>query len=263
VDDPSQVAADQFRSDHAGLSLGPITIVIAAFNEEESVGAVAASVPAKLGGLSTSVLVVDDGSTDRTAEAAAAAGAVVCRLPVNQGQGAALRLGYRMAVENGARFLATLDADGQWSAKDLPAVLEPVLSGHADLVSGSRRLGHADTDISLVRSTGVVVFGTLIKALTRTRVTDPANGLRAMTAEVAGSVTLEQPQFQSAELLLSAICRGFRFAEVPVGHGPRQAGRTKKGGNLFYGARFARVIAATYVRERGWRRLVGAVDSRP
>ena len=255
--DPIEEAAAGFERRHGGLALAPVAVVVPAYNEAASVGAVVRSVPATMAGLPTAVLVVDDGSTDGTAAVAEEAGALVCSLPRNQGQGAALRAGYRIAVGHGARIVATLDADGQWDAADLPALVAEVAAGRADLVSGSRRLG-SDADRSPVRSTGVVVFAAVIRALTRARVTDPANGLRAMTAEVAGGVTLDQPQFQSAELLLTAICRGYRVSEVPVGHHPRLAGTTKKGRSLSYGLRFGRALLATYVRERGWRRLAHA-----
>lgn len=257
MSDPLEAAAADFRRRHPGVALAPVAVVVPAFDEAASVAGVVRSVPATMAGLATSVLVVDDGSRDDTAAVAEEAGALVCSLPVNRGQGAALRVGYGLAVGHGARIVATLDADGQWDAADLPALVAEVAAGRADLVSGSRRLG-SDADRSAVRSTGVVVFAALIRALTRARVTDPANGLRAMTAEVAAGVTLDQPQFQSAELLLTAICRGYRVTEVPVGHHPRLAGTTKKGRNLTYGLRFGRALLATWVRERGWRRLAGA-----
>lgn len=245
--------------------------MIPAFNEKGAVGAVVASVPATLGGLGASALVVDDGSSDGTAEEAEAAGALVCRLAVNCGQGSALRLGYDVAVEHGARFLATLDADGQWAAADLGPMVERVASGDFDIVSGTRRSPHPrhgpteqhphgytthqhDRDNQVLRRTGVVVFAAVIRLLTGARVTDPANGLRVMTAEVANGVQLDQPQFQSTELLISALSRGYRYGEVAVGHSPRQVGVSKKGASLSYGLRFSRALFGTYVRERGWRR---------
>ena len=243
-------------------------MVVPAFNEAGAVGPVVASVPTRLGGLAAATLVVDDGSSDSTVEEARAAGALVCSLPVNCGQGTALRLGYDVAIEHGARYLATLDADGQWSAADLDPMAARVTSGGADIVSGTRRTpshrhdglapaaggGQHDTDDQALRRSGVVVFATVIRLLTGARVTDPANGLRVMTAEVAQGVQLDQPQFQSTELLISALCRGFRYEEVPVGHGPRQVGVSKKGRSVGYALRFSRALFGTYIRERGWRR---------
>jgi hypothetical protein len=246
IDDRSAAA---FAADHAGRSAAPLAIVIAAFNEAGGIADVVAGVPKTVCGLETDVVVVDDGSTDGTADEAEHAGALVCHVPQNRGQGAALRLGYRLALERGAQFIATLDGDGQYDPAELEHVVAPLVAGEADFVSGSRRLGIAHTT-DRFRAAGVVVFGALITVLTHRRITDPANGLRAMRVEVPASIPLAQPQYQASELLVGAILRGWRVREVPTTMHPRSAGQTKKGGNLGYGARFARVILATWWRDR-------------
>ena len=98
----------------------------------------------------------------------------------------------------------------------------------------------------------MLVFGALFSLLVRHRITDPACGLRAMRPEVSAAVTLEQPQYQASELMISAALNGFRLAEVPTtmrDRGP-DAGRTKKDGNLRYGVRFARAAIHTWRRDR-------------
>jgi glycosyltransferase involved in cell wall biosynthesis len=248
------IAAD-FARTHDGVPGAPLAVVVAAYNEAGVIAAVVAGVPREVCGQRTEVLVVDDGSSDDTADVAERAGAVVCRVLRNRGQGAALRLGYRLAGDRGARFIATLDADGQQDPAELELVVAPLVSGEADFVTGSRRLGAAHTT-DRVRGTGVVVFGALITLLTRVRITDPANGLRAMRVEVPASVTLAERQYQASELLVGAILAGWRVVEVPTTTHQRAAGRTKKGGNLAYGARFARVVIGTWWRDR--RRFAGA-----
>ena len=148
-------------------------------------------------------------------------------------------------------MIATIDADGQYEPRELARVVEPILAGRADFVSGSRRLGNELTS-DRVRHLGVLVFGALISLLVRHRVTDPACGLRAMRAEVAATVTLEQPQYQASELMISAALNGFRLAEVPTTMRDRgvHATGTKKGGNLGYGVRFARAALHTWKRDR-------------
>jgi glycosyltransferase involved in cell wall biosynthesis len=248
--DAAAVAA--FDAGHPGLRLPPVVVVIAAYDEEDAVGDVVRSIPDQLAGLPAGVLVVVDGATDATAERARAAGALVCDVPVNRGQGAALRLGYLLARRGGARFIATTDADGQYPAEDLDRVLAPLVEGRADFVSGSRVLGSALTS-DRTRRAGVTLFAGLITLVTGRRITDPANGLRAMRAEVTAAVRLEQPQYQAAELLIGAIAAGARVAEVPTTMRERTAGATKKGRNLAYGLRFGRVVLGTLVRERGAR----------
>ena len=226
-------------------SLAPIVVVIAAYNEAGAIGSVVSRVPEHICGLPTDVVVVVDGATDATAVIARDLGALVCAVPVNRGQGAALRLGYRLAREGGARFIATIDADGQYDPAELDRVVQPLLAGDADFVSGSRRLGARHTT-DAIRQAGVVVFSKVISALGRGSITDPANGLRAMRAEVTASVPLCQQQYQAAELLLGAMLLGFRVVEVPTTMYDRTAGTTKKGPNLLYGLRFARVIISTW-----------------
>src|SRR5581483_10964239 len=92
----------------AGRRIAPLAVVIAAYDEEGGIGDVLARVPAEVCGLRTDVIVVVDGATDGTAGVARAHGAIVCDVPVNRGQGAALRLGYRIAREGGASYIATL-----------------------------------------------------------------------------------------------------------------------------------------------------------
>jgi glycosyltransferase involved in cell wall biosynthesis len=246
-----RAAAQAFLAEHPVGAGAPLAVVIPAYNEEPTVADVIAEVPSEAAGLETETIVVVDGAKDATAARALAAGALVCDVPVNRGQGAALRLGYWLARARGASLIATVDADGQYEPEELSRVVTPILEGRADFVSGSRRLG-AELTTDRVRHLGVLVFGALISALVRRRITDPACGVRAMRAEVTARVTLEQPQYQASELMISAALNGFRLAEVPTTMRDREqhATRTKKGGNLLYGVRFARAAVHTWRRDR-------------
>jgi glycosyltransferase involved in cell wall biosynthesis len=249
ADRVGEEAVRAFRDANPGVALAPVVVVIPALNEAECIGGVLDGIPEQACGLRVDTIVVDDGSTDRTGDVAREHGAHVARLERNCGQGAAFRVGYRLGREHGARFLVTLDADGQWDPADIPTVLQPVVDGEADLVLGSRVLGTAETD-DAVRSAGVRVFATLVRLLTGVRVTDTSSGLRAMVAQLTATVRQEQPQYQSSELLIGAIAHGYRIAERPVVQHARVAGETKKGNNVFYGFRYARVIVRTWWRER-------------
>jgi glycosyltransferase involved in cell wall biosynthesis len=241
-------AVADFRRAHPDR-LAEVVVVIPAYNEGASVARVVSSVPDHLAGMPVDVLIVDDGSADDTAARARQAGALVATLRANTGQGNAFKVAYRVACAGGARYVATADADGQFDPKELDTMVAMLADGRADFVTGSRRLGVAHTDDS-VRALGVVVFGTLISLLTGVRVTDPANGLRAMRAEVAATVDLRQMQYQSSELLIGAIANGFRVREAPVTMHKRHQGHSKKGGNLAYGWRFTKVVFSTWWRLR-------------
>ena len=242
-------AIRRFRGDYPQLSLAPVVVVIPALDEEASIGGVLAEIPASACGFAVDAVVVDDGSSDRTGEIAREQGAYVARRERNSGQGAAFRVGYRLASEHGARYVVTLDADGQWDPADVPAVLGPVVDGEADFVLGSRVLGETEGG-DVVRRAGVRFFAALVRLLTGVRVTDTSSGLRAFLAEVGVTVRQEQVQYQSSELLLGAIAHGYRVAERPVVMRRRAAGESKKGNNALYGLRYARVILRTWWRVR-------------
>jgi glycosyltransferase involved in cell wall biosynthesis len=241
-------ARGTFDAEFADRSFGDLVVVIAALNEAGNLPDVLDEIPGMVAGIPLDVLVVDDGSEDATSEVARRHGAAVLRLSRNCGHGVALRAGYRAAWEHGARYIATLDADGQWDPADLPAMVELVVAGDADLVIGSRALGETrDTDS--FRTLGVRAFSLLARVLTGVTVTDTSSGLRVMTPELLRNVPQTQPQYQTSELVVGAALAGYRIAEVPTVMRPRISGTSRKGHNLAYGLRYARVMVGTWWRE--------------
>ncbi|MFL5925470.1 MAG: glycosyltransferase family 2 protein [Gaiellaceae bacterium] len=238
-----------FADRHPHLRFAPVVVVIAAYDEAGSIGGVLEQVPRTACGVDVDTLVVDDGSVDGTSRIALEHDVYVARLERNCGHGIALRLGYQLAREHGASYVVTIDGDGQWDPRDVPAVLEPVVAGEADFVIGSRLLGSSETG-DWFRGLGVHVFGRLVRLLTGVAVTDTSSGLRAMRAEVTETVRQEQVQYQTSELLIGAIYQGYRVAERPTVMHRRTEGESKKGTNVLYGLRYARVIVATWWRER-------------
>jgi len=258
--DAAAAAAFFAENGDKAAHLPPVAVVIAAFNEEGVVGSVVQALPATLCGLGTTAIVVSDGSKDGTVAEAKAHGALVCDVPVNRGQGAALRLGYRLARQGGASYIVTTDADGQYNPAEMDRVLAPVVAGDADFVTGSRKLGSQETK-DPVRRLGTWVFAVTISMLTGQRITDSTFGLRAMRTEVTGAVRLEQPQYQSSELLIGVLTHGFRVAEVPATIHKRKVGKSKKGHNAIYGLKYAGVVLGTWWRERR-RRAPGTAQRR-
>lgn len=241
------LSAAQVEAATAGAAWGGVLVCIPAYNEAESLPAVLAEVPAEVVGLSTHILVIDDGSRDGTAGVARALGARVVSHPVNSGQGAALQTGYLVAERLGVDIVVTLDADGQHDPAQMARLVEPIVRDEADFVVGSRRKGEGESE-SRARDAGITVYTRLINVLGGTEVSDIANGYRAIRASRLAEIAFTEDQFHNPELLLGAARAGLRVVDVPVTIRRRTAGVTKKGTNLRYGLGFLRVMLKTWLR---------------
>jgi glycosyltransferase involved in cell wall biosynthesis len=244
-----ELGHQDFRRRHGTASFAPVLVLIASYFEADNIGPVLKAVPAEVDGHQVSPLVVVDGGDDGTEDIVVSHGAYCAALPVNMGQGVALQLGYELAATYGAKYVVTLDADGQNDPAELPNLLAPVLADEADMVIGSRRLG-VDETTDRVRKSGVVFFALIINALTGQHLTDTSNGYRALKIDVLRDVTLEQDQYQTAELIINVASRGWRITERPVVWHPRTSGESKKGRNWFFALQYARVIVRTWLRDR-------------
>jgi glycosyltransferase involved in cell wall biosynthesis len=245
------LARKDFDARYQGLKLSPVVALVCAYEEEANIGDVLRRVPKEACGLDVTTLVIVDGGEDDTAKVALDAGAVTYVFPVNLGHGVALRVGYDLCVSLGAQYVVTFDADGQNDPTEMPQMLQPVVDDEADFVVASRRLG-VDTTADRYRQLGVVFFSTLMNVLTKSHLTDTSNGFRTLRVSMLADVKdrLEQDQYQTAELLITCIKRGWRVTERPTVWHERTSGESKKGANLFYGYRYASVLLGTWRRER-------------
>jgi glycosyltransferase involved in cell wall biosynthesis len=241
----------EFDTRYPDLKLAPVVGLICAYEEEANIGAVLAAMPAEACGLALTTLVVVDGGTDKTDQVSKDAGAVTFVLSENLGHGYALRVGYALCVELGAEYVITLDADGQNDPAEIPILLQPLVDDEADFVVASRVLGR-DTTTDHFRKAGVRVFSWALSALGHTKLTDTSNGYRALRVALLDDVAyrLVQPQYQTAELLIIAMKRGWRVTERPTLWLPRASGTTKKGKNWLFGVRYGRVVAETWWKMR-------------
>jgi glycosyltransferase involved in cell wall biosynthesis len=189
--------------------------VIPALNEAARIGETIEKVKPFVDGL----IVVDDGSKDGTSEAARRAGAIVLRHALNRGQGAGLRTGTEAALRLGADVIAHIDADGQHDPSFIPAVVQPIRDGQADIVFGSRFLGLKPQGMPWSRRLLLVAarnFNTLVMGIPRS-VTDPQSGLRALSAEAARRLDFRQDRMaHCSEILRLATRSDLRWLEVPV-----------------------------------------------
>jgi hypothetical protein len=241
-----ELAKREFRK-HQNANSAPIYVVIPAYNEAENVGDVLKRIPEKVCGLPTRTFVVIDGATDETEEVVTKLDHMAVTYTINRGGGSALKAGYQIAVEDGAEIVVTLDADGQHLPEEIPKLVKPILDGEADLVNGSRILGHYEKDNQL-RAVGVVVFNWLISVLMMQRITDSSNAFRALRTSAYSKLDLRQTQFHSAELLIEALKKDLRVIEIPITIRPRLSGESKKGPSVKYAWGFTKAILGTWLR---------------
>jgi glycosyltransferase involved in cell wall biosynthesis len=194
-------------------SLEPrVFIVLAAYNESSIVR----SVVTRLRQRYAHVVVVDDGSTDGTTGCLPGTGVYLLKHTINRGQGAALQTGITFALTRAADIVVTFDADGQHDEQEIEAMIGPIVLGQCDVTLGSRFLGRAialPTARLLVLKMGIL----FTRLVTRIRVTDTHNGLRAFSRKAAEGLKITADRMGHASEILEQIkIAGWRFCEVPV-----------------------------------------------
>ena len=224
-----------------------ILLLIPALNEEENLKKVLSEIPKTIMGLPIVTLVIDDGSSDQTANVIRKFRCLSVRHSVNIGGGAALRTGYKIAKTLSPEAIVTMDADGQHDPSEIPSLVEPILLGDADVVIGSRILGHSEK-YSMLRSIGVTIFSLFIRGLVGKDISDCSSGYRAFNPQNLQKLNLIQDQYHTAELLIDAAKRGYRIVERPIHIRSRFHGKSKKGSEFYYALSFIRSIFKTWIR---------------
>jgi glycosyltransferase involved in cell wall biosynthesis len=195
------------------LELGDVWIVIPAYNEAAMIGSVVESLRSLR---YPNLCVVNDGSSDETSDLACRAGAYVLNHITNLGQGAALETGIQFALQRGAQYVCTFDADGQHSPHSIGDLLMALKASGADVAIGSRFLGSGSA-IPLHRRLLLKAAVWFTRLHARVYVTDTHNGLRAFTRQAAQKIHIEQPGMAHASEILHKLgTSGMQFVEVPV-----------------------------------------------
>ena len=191
-----------------------ITAILPAFNEEVSIGSMVLHARQH----ADHVVVIDDGSKDRTSEMAKLAGAEVIRHPKNMGKGIALKTGFEHAGKNGCEVVITMDTDGQHDPDDIGKLVAPILNGEADIVNGSRYMNGKDENTPFYRRIGQNILDKATNLNAGLQITDTQSGFRAFSRH-----TLPAFRFKSnglaieSEMLMDAANAGLRIKEVSIG----------------------------------------------
>jgi glycosyltransferase involved in cell wall biosynthesis len=227
-----------------------LVVQIPALNEEASIEKVLSSIPRQIAAIDEIVLlVVDDGSRDRTAELARANGAVVVSHPQNRGVGAAFRTGISKSTELDADIVVTIDADGQFNPADIPRLIAPIVSGEADFVTASRFMDPAlIPEMPSSKRWGNDFIARWVSSMIRQRFYDVSCGFRAYSRNAFLRLNLLGDFTYTHEVFLTLAFADMMIKEVPVKvRGVREHGESRVASNLWrYGTRTASIILKTY-----------------
>jgi glycosyltransferase involved in cell wall biosynthesis len=198
-----------------------VSIIIAAYNEAETVGKVLDETISVMDSLNVpyEIIIIDDGSQDKTRQVATKYKATILSYPNNRGKGYAIRKGIQLSNGN---IIVTIDADGEHSPKEIPDLLTPLFHG-TDIVAGSRFLGQTTEATTRINRIGNFLFNVTIMALTHKRVTDSQTGFRAVKKEVLQKLHLTSTGFEiESEITVKGLRNGFTFLEKPINIEKRQ-----------------------------------------
>ena len=227
--------------------------IVPAYNEQATIGRVVGDLKEKAPDFD--VIVIDDGSTDRTAQRATSAGATVIRLPFNLGIGGAMQTGYRYALENDYELAVQVDGDGQHDVDELDQLVEVMREDPSvDSVAGSRFLEKSSYKVPLSRRMGIRVFSFIVSAITRQRVTDPTSGFRLVNRRGIELFARDYPiDYPEVEAILMVHAHRLKMREVAVRMHDRGGGRSS----------ITRYVSVYYMIKVSLALFVGLFRSRP
>ncbi len=203
--------------------------ILPAFNEQGSIGLLIRQLKELAN--SPDLVVVDDGSADRTADVARSLGATVIRMPFNSGIGATVQAGLRYAVRKRYDLVVRLDADGQHDPADLSRLRKPLTEERADLVLGSRYIERRGFQSTWPRRLGSSWFGILLRPLLGQKITDPTSGFWMANARAAEVLAREYSyDYPEVDALVRLRLSGCRIVELPVNMRQREKGRSSISG---------------------------------
>lgn len=226
-----------------------LLVFLPCLNEEETLSNVIGEIPRLIAGVSAvDVLVVDDGSRDRSSEIARQAGATVLRNKTNMGVGFSFQRAVKYALDQKYDFLCNIDADGQFNPADIPSVVKPLLDGDADFVSGSRFLeSKAIENMSFVKRWGNDRMSSLVNMLSKQTFTDVSCGFRAYSREALMRLNLQGQFTYTQEVFLNLAFQRVRIAEVPIVVRYFKGRQSRVAGNIVsYAVKTSKIIFRTY-----------------
>ena len=229
-----------------------ILIIMPAFNEEATIGRVLESTQEEVPGIP--VVVINDGSSDHTAQIAEEHGARVITLPYNSGYGVALQTGFIYALQHEYSTVIHLDADGQHDPRYIKNLLEAINQDDVDVVIGSRFMEKGQYKTSFLKRLGMIIFGTLASIIVRRRVTDPTSGFQALKGKAIRFAASDfyPPDYPDADFIILLHQSGLRVKEIPVTMHPNVLNQSMHRGHktIYYAFKMLLSILVTLLRKK-------------
>lgn len=224
-----------------------LIIYMPAFNEEENLASVIDQLPREINQIDDiSILVVDDGSDDKTRQIALSNGADIISHNLNKGVGVAFQDAVQYALENKANILVSIDSDRQFSGSQIPELIEPILSGKADMVIGNRFLNGRPNNMSKVKYWGNKQMSRLISTISGKKLQDVSSGFRAYNKEALLKLNLIGTFTYTQETILDMINKGLTVIEIPIKIRYFKNRKSKVAANIFhYAYRTSKIIFRT------------------
>lgn len=226
-----------------------LLVAIPAYNEEEKIGEVIQNIPDEIEGISKIyILVVDDGSTDKTAKIAADSGAEILKNYINMGYGVSFGKALQYAVDNSFDLMVSIDGDAQFDPKDIPKLIKPIIEDEADLVTASRFVNKDYyPKMPLSKFWGNKLMSILISKVIGRKFYDVSCGFRAYSQKTLLSLNLHGKFTFSQETFIDLSFKGLRILEIPIKVKYFPSRVSKISSNLFtYGIKALKIIAETY-----------------
>lgn len=256
--DPAFLGGPKLHESHSGNapSMHPasLLVVIPCLNEENTVGRVVDGVPREIPGVgSVDVVVIDDGSSDSTAERARTAGAEVIRHASNQGLGSTFRQAVELAVQRRVDILVNIDGDGQFDPGDIPRLVEAIVADRADMVTASRFASpELVPQMPAIKKWGNHRVASIVGLLTGKHFHDVSCGFRAFSREALLNMNLFGSFTYTQESFLDLIFKDLRVIEEPVRvRGTREFGKSRVASNVLrYALRSTKIMMRAFISYR-------------
>ncbi len=235
-----------------------LVVMIPAHNEEKTIGEVIRNIPRKISGIDrVDVLVVEDGSTDRTFDVAKNAGAdvIICSKE-RMGLSKTFKKGLDAAFDMDADIIVNIDADNQYDPSEIPSLIEPIVEGYADIVLGSRFNGTIE-HMSTRKRIGNRIATAIVRRLSGLQISDAQTGFRAFSRESALKLNILSKYTYTQETIIQASYKGMKIVEVPINF-RRRDGQSRLISNIFsYAKNAGATIITTYLNYKPLKVFLG------